>query len=225
MAPQIQKPTVSSESDVYKKRPYVDGAKVLIDGKVTPWEGKCADVVSPVFVEETGAEVVIGKHAVLSTKESVDAVEAAAKAWARGRGPWATKTLEERIAVVESLVVKLKAIRTEIVSVLQWEICKNDADAAKEFDRTMEFIYSLISAARNMNDKGVECEEGVHAIVKRSAVGVMLNLGPSNYPFNETYATLIPALLMGNCVVMKIPNTGGLAHVLTMEVYAESFPA
>merc|ERR1719230_1636642 len=59
----------------------------------------------------------------------------------------------------------------------------------------------------------------------RSPVGVMLNLGPSNYPFNETYATLIPALLMGNCVVMKVPNTGGLAHVLTMESYAECFPA
>ena len=26
---------------------------------------------------------------------------------------------------------------------------------------------------------------------------------PRNYPFNETYATLIPAILMGNSVVMK----------------------
>ena len=34
----------------------------------------------------------------------------------------------------------------------------------------------------------------------------MLSLGPSNYPFNETYATLIPALLMGNTVCMKVPN-------------------
>ena len=45
-----------------------------------------------------------------------------------------------------------------------------------------------------------------------------MNLGPSNYPFNETYATLIPAILMGNSIVMKVPNTGGLAHFLTMEV-------
>lgn len=49
-------------------------------------------------------------------------------------------------------------------------------------------------------------------------------LGPFNYPFNETYATLIPALLTGNIVVMKIPNTGGLAHVLTMEAYAKHLP-
>lgn len=42
--------------------------------------------------------------------------------------------------------------------------------------------------------------------------------------FNETYTTLIPALLMGNTVVMKIPLIGGLAHVLTMDVYNSSLP-
>lgn len=36
--------------------------------------------------------------------------------------------------------------------------------------------------------------------------GIMLCLGPFNYPFNETYATLIPALLAGNVVIMKVPN-------------------
>ena len=47
---------------------------------------------------------------------------------------------------------------------------------------------------------------------------------PFNYPFNETYCTLIPALLMGNSVVMKLPNVGCLAHICTMETYAKVFP-
>lgn len=34
--------------------------------------------------------------------------------------------------------------------------------------------------------------------------GIVLCLGPMNYPLNETYATLIPALLMGNVVLMKV---------------------
>ena len=41
-------------------------------------------------------------------------------------------------------------------------------------------------------------------------LGIMLCLGPFNYPFNETYATLIPALLTGNIIIMKIPNLGGI---------------
>jgi glyceraldehyde-3-phosphate dehydrogenase (NADP+) len=38
-----------------------------------------------------------------------------------------------------------------------------------------------------------------------------------NYPLNETYATLIPALLMGNVAIMKVPTIGGLSHLLTSE--------
>ena len=64
--------------------------------------------------------------------------------------------------------------------------------------------------------------EGVLAQIKRSPLGVMLNLGPFNYPFNETYCTLIPAILMGNSVVMKLPNVGCLAHICTMEIYAKA---
>jgi glyceraldehyde-3-phosphate dehydrogenase (NADP+) len=45
-----------------------------------------------------------------------------------------------------------------------------------------------------------------------------------NYPLNETYATLIPALLMGNVVLMKIPTVGGLVHLLTMEAFKKALP-
>jgi len=151
-------------------------------------------------------------------------VDAAARSWARGRGEWALTTVEQRITAVEQLVGRLRERRSQIVEILQWEICKNDADAAKEFDRTMDFIFALIEQLRQAEATSVVCEGGVHAIHRRSPVGVMMNLGPMNYPFNETYATLIPAILCGNSVVMKIPNTGGLAHVLTMEAYAECFP-
>lgn len=55
----------------------------------------------------------------------------------------------------------------------------------------------------------------VKAHVRRAAIGIIMCLGPMNYPLNETYATLIPALLMGNVAIMKIPTVGGLAHLLT----------
>ena len=37
-----------------------------------------------------------------------------------------------------------------------------------------------------------------------------------NYPFNETYATLIPAILMGNSVVMKAPGMGMILQGLVI---------
>ncbi|CAE7833994.1 gapN [Symbiodinium sp. CCMP2592] len=221
----IGKPEVSEHGEVFKTRPYVDGAKTLIGGQVKPWPGIFSEIFSPVYCSETGERICIGRQATMSPKESVQAVQAAAKAWDLGRGEWPRKTLEQRVAAVEKLMGRLKEIREKIVTVLQWEICKNDADAAKEFDRTIDFIQALIATARRMDSTGPVCQEGVHALLKRSPVGVMMNMGPSNYPFNETYATLIPALLIGDSVVMKVPNTGGLAHFLTMEAYAECFPA
>jgi len=38
------------------------------------------------------------------------------------------------------------------------------------------------------------------------------------------YAMLIPSLLMGNVVVMKLPNIGGLAHILSAKAFAQAFP-
>lgn len=225
--PQIGKPEVSEGSDTFKKKPYVDGAKTLIGGEVKEWKGACTDVLSPVYCTETGKRILIGRQATLTPREAVQAVEAASKAWSRGRGAWPRKTPLQRAEAVEQLVERLRSRREEIVAALQWEICKNDGDAAKEFDRTMDFIASLVSAVKEAeaSSSKLVCQEGVHASLKRSPIGVMMNLGPSNYPFNETYATLIPAILMGNSVVMKVPNTGGLAHFLTMELYAECFPA
>jgi len=108
-----------------------------------------------------------------------------------------------------------------------WEICKSAVDAAAEFDRTMLFIEATIAAYRKLDreEGGWNTISGIFARVRRAAIGIMLCLGPFNYPFNETYATLIPALLAGNIVIMKVPNLGGLAHLLTMEVYKECLPA
>eukprot|EP00965_Chrysotila_dentata_P256286 6212498-Pleurochrysis_carterae.AAC.2 len=76
----------------------------------------------------------------------------------------------------------------QIVSVLMWEICKTSADAAKEFDRTMEYINGTLEAHRALlgDDNAFKQIGGVIAQVKRRPVGVMLNMGPFNYPFNET---------------------------------------
>jgi glyceraldehyde-3-phosphate dehydrogenase (NADP+) len=44
------------------------------------------------------------------------------------------------------------------------------------------------------------------------------------YSFNETYTTLIPALMMGNTVVMKLPRVGIACHFPTFELFRDCFP-
>ena len=170
--------------------------------------------------------MLIGHQARFTEEDSLKALDAAVASWKNGRGEWAQASPATRIAKIEELVVELKPLRDEIINVLMWEICKTKADATKEFDRTMDFIKDTIKTYKAMisADNAFVQDGGVLAQIKRAPIGVMLNLGPFNYPFNETYCTLIPALLMGNSVVMKLPNVGCLAHICTMEVYAKVFP-
>jgi glyceraldehyde-3-phosphate dehydrogenase (NADP+) len=60
--------------------------------------------------------------------------------------------------------------------------------------------------------------------IRRAPLGVVLCMGPFNYPLNETFTTLIPALLMGNTVVFKPPKLGVLLFHPLLEAFQEAFP-
>ncbi len=62
------------------------------------------------------------------------------------------------------------------------------------------------------------------ARIRRAPLGVALCLGPYNYAVNEVFTTVIPALVMGNPVVMKTPRYGVLANALLVPALQESFP-
>jgi glyceraldehyde-3-phosphate dehydrogenase (NADP+) len=113
-----------------------------------------------------------------------------------------------------------------------YEIGKNRIDAESEFDRTMSFINKTIeyiqkSSGEFGGSRGEwDTSNGLTRLfLSRAAVGIVLCMGPYNYPLNETYATLIPALLMGNVVILKLPTVGGLVHILTIDAFRKALPS
>jgi len=173
----------------------------------------------------------IGKMPQMSEEQTLQVLQDAETAWDGGAGAWPQLPLRERITAIEQLLTELESNqRTIMIQALMWEIGKNQKDAEAEFDRTMAFGRSVIAVVRGLNDDnefaGSWKKYGatVRAYLKRAAIGIVLCLGPMNYPLNETYATLLPALLMGNVVVMKIPSVGGLVHLLTMEAFQKYTP-
>lgn len=134
--------------------------------------------------EVTGQRIVIGKMAQMSAEEALKVAEAARQAWDTGRGEWPQMSMQQRIDAIFRLVNALKERRATIVETLMWEICKNTADAAAEFDRTILFIEATVKAIRDQeaNEGGYLTVSGIQAKVRRAAIGVMLALGPFNYP-------------------------------------------
>lgn len=55
-------------------------------------------------------------------------------------------------------------------------------------------------------------------------MGVVLCMGPFNYPLNETFTTLVPALIMGNTVILKPPKHGALLFEPLLSVFNDVFP-
>jgi len=107
-----------------------------------------------------------------------------------------------------------------------WEIGKSFADSTKEFDRTVEYIYATIDSLKHLDrdSSGFEIVDGIAAQIRRSPLGVVLCMGPFNYPLNETFTTLIPALIMGNTILFKPPKFGTLLHYPLQEAFRDCFP-
>jgi aldehyde dehydrogenase (NAD+) len=116
--------------------------------------------------------------------------------------------------------------RNRIIELLMWEIGKSRVDSEKEFDRTVDYIKATIQALKELDNANSRflVVEGTIGQVRRTPLGVVLCMGPYNYPLNETFATLIPALIMGNTVVLKPPRLGVLLFQPLLDAFRDAFP-
>ena len=133
----------------------------------------------------------------------------------------------DRIHHVETFLKLMREQRDAVVTLLMWEIGKNLKDSQKEFDRTCDYIVDTINALKELDRRSsrFELEQDTLGQIRRVPLGVTLCMGPYNYPLNETFTTLIPALIMGNTVVFKPAKFGVLLIRPLLEAFRDSFPA
>ncbi|PTQ99803.1 acyl-CoA reductase-like NAD-dependent aldehyde dehydrogenase [Mucilaginibacter yixingensis] len=200
----------------------------LCNGEMKKWDGPITEVYSPVLIPtaEGLKRKLIGTYPIGTEQEANEALEAALQAYDHGRGEWPTMSIADRIKCMERFVYKMSEQRDLVINLIMWEIGKSLADSTKEFDRTVEYITATIDALKDIDRQSsrFEIAEGVVAQIRRSPLGVVLCMGPFNYPLNETFTTLIPAILMGNTLLFKPPKHGTLLHYPLLKAFQESFP-
>ncbi len=200
----------------------------LLEGKVLTWDGPLMEVSSPIYLreKETLVRPVIAHVPMMDEAAVMTGLESSIRAWDHGRGDWPTRSVAQRIDAVNNFLVRMRKVREEVVKLLMWEIGKSLEDSGKEFDRTVDYLARTVEALKEMdrNNSRFNLESGIIAQIRRAPLGVVLSMGPFNYPLNETYTTLLPALIMGNTVVVKPPKLGVLIHQPLLHAFAESFP-
>lgn len=168
----------------------------------------------------------LGSYPQGSPSATEAALAAAVKAYANGTGEWPTMTVADRIACMEDFARQMQTRKGEIVDLIMWEVGKSLGDSEKEFDRTVAYIAATIDALKELdnNSSRFVVVEGTIGQIRRTPLGVVLCMGPYNYPLNETFATLIPALIMGNTVLLKPPRFGVLLLHPLLEAFRSAFP-
>lgn len=212
-----------------KAIPFINQEEYLVNGEFKPWNGPFNEIHSAICKPSTDEKlerILIGKTPKTGLPEAFECLESAENAYDNGFGEWPMLSVEKRIQHVEHFVGEMLNLRTEVVNLLMWEIGKSEKDSEKEFDRTIKYIYDTIESLKKLERKSATftIEEGVIGQVRRSPLGITLCIGPYNYPLNETYTLLIPALIMGNVIMFKPPKHGCLLHYCLSKAIEKSFP-
>lgn len=210
----------------YEIKETIQQSTYLVNGELKSWAGDTANVYSTISSTQEYQPTLLGTIPQLGEAEAMEALDAACNAYDKGKGLWPTMKVADRIACMENFVEQVKTKREEVVKLLMWEIGKNLADSQKEFDRTIEYIYNTIEDYKDMDRNAAKFQNkgGVYAHIRRGPLGVVLCLGPYNYPLNETFCLLIPALMMGNTAIFKPAKFGVLLMSPLLEAFQNSFP-
>lgn len=204
----------------------VDQKHYLVNGELKAWNGNTTEVISTISSTAEYAHTVLGSIPDMGEPEAIEALDAATAAYDKGKGLWPTMKVKDRIECMENFVKKMETKREQVVKLLMWEIGKNKGDSYKEFDRTVEYIYDTIEDYKQLDRDSAKFSkhDGVYAHIRRGPLGVVLCLGPYNYPLNETFALLIPAIIMGNTTIFKPAKHGVLLITPLLEAFQSSFP-
>ena len=211
----------------YKIIQTINHKEYLINGEIRKWEGKQANVISTLLCDSEDKEpLLLGKTPEMSADLALEALNSATDAFKQGQGQWPTMKVYERINCMQKFVKMMILEREEVVKLLMWEIGKNLKDSEKEFDRTVDYIIDTIEEYKILDRKGADFQNnsGVRALIRRGPLGVVLCLGPYNYPLNETFALLIPAIIMGNTTIFKPAKHGVLLIAPLLKAFEKSFP-
>ncbi len=106
---------------------------------------------------------------------------------------------------------------------LTWQIGRPIAYSPNEirrgFQERVNYMNSI--AERELADVALEPKENFQRFIRREPLGVVLVLAPWNYPWLASINAVVPALLAGNSVILKIAQQ----TPLVAERYAEAFKA
>jgi succinylglutamic semialdehyde dehydrogenase len=173
--------------------PLLDRPGDFIEGRFVdpgPAGGELA-ILSPAHVHDC---VSIHRHGVAHVDRAVEAARRAFAGWRRLTEP-------QRAQVLRAYQTRLRAHREEIALAIALEVGKALWEARAEVDSMISKVdLALGEGARFTATESIDALPGE---IRYRPLGVVAVIGPFNFPGHLPNGQIVPALLLGNCVVHK----------------------
>jgi len=136
---------------------------------------------------------------------------------------WKQVPVAERAAICRRMADWCVARADELATELSWQMGRPVAQSPGELKRGFHerALYMCEVAKETLQDLQVEPKPGFQRFIRREPLGVVLVVAPWNYPWLTSVNAVVPALLAGNSVILKM----AAQTPLVAERYAEAFKA
>jgi acyl-CoA reductase-like NAD-dependent aldehyde dehydrogenase len=148
-------------------------------------------------------------------------IESALQRAVEAQRRWKLVRLDERAAICRRMVGLMVNRADQLAAELTWQMGRPVSQAPFEirrgFQERASFMIEIAPAA--IADANVGEREGFRRFIRREPLGVVLALAPWNYPYLTSVNAVVPAIMAGNAVILKM----ALQTPLVAERYAEAF--
>lgn len=136
---------------------------------------------------------------------------------------WVKRPLEERLAILRKWVDLLAGQRIEAAEELTYQMGRPHSEAPLEMDAFVERARRVLDKASTVSLRQDEHEDGtLTSYMRQEALGVVLVHAAWNYPYIIAAHSVVPALAVGNSVLLKYSNQTPLCGLRLEKAFLES---
>ena len=133
-------------------------------------------------------------------------IEATLERAVRAQDAWKRVPLAERSAIcrrmTDLMVERADAIGTELTWQIGRPVKQSPFEIRRGFQERARYMVDVAGDA--LADDVLEPKDGFRRFIRREPLGVVLVMAPWNYPYLASVNTVIPAIVAGNGVILKV---------------------
>jgi acyl-CoA reductase-like NAD-dependent aldehyde dehydrogenase len=151
-------------------------------------------------------------------------INAALERAARASQTWKSVSIAERAAICRRAVDRMVARADELALELTWQMGRPIVHSPFEIRRGFaeRARYMIDIADEALADVEPGPKPGFRRFIRREPLGTVLVLAPWNYPYLASVNAVIPALMAGNSVILKVSQQTPLVAKRYGEAFVEA---